>query len=65
MRNEISDKSIYGDTNKELDKIKKWFDNNMHIINIAFDYWYDTEKDKMDIFYKKINTSFLKILNGL
>lgn len=65
MRNEISDKSIYGNTNKEIYKIKKWFDNNMHIINIAFDYWYDTKKDEIDIFYKKFNTSFHKILNDL
>lgn len=63
LRNAGPNSEKYVKFEKELDKIKAWFNDNLHIMEFAFDYWYEINRDKIDSFYKKFNTSFNRILN--
>lgn len=65
LRNAGPNTNKYDSKDKELDKIKAWFKDNKHIINIAFNYWYEVEKLKLDSFYKKFNTAFNRIFNQI
>ena len=50
---------------KELDKIKAWFKDNKYIVDVAFNYWYEAEKNKLDAFYKKFNTAFNRLFSQI
>lgn len=65
LRSAGPESSIYDGKGKEIDKVKMWFNDNKHVIDIAFDYWYSTEEDKLDSLFKKFNTSVNRILNHL
>lgn len=65
LRNAGPNTNPYNNKEKELDKIKAWFNDNKYIIDVAFDYWYESEKNKLDSFYKKFNTAFNRLFNQL
>ena len=58
LRNAGPETNKYDNESKEVDKIKAWFNDNRYIVEVAFDYWYEVEKNKLDAFYKKFNTAF-------
>ncbi|WP_201711738.1 ATP-dependent nuclease [Dolosigranulum pigrum] len=64
LRNGGPNTNLYDNKDKELDKIKAWFNNNEHIVDVAFNYWYEAEKNKLEAFYKKFNTAFNRLFNS-
>lgn len=65
LRNAGPNTNPYNNKEKELDKIKAWFKDNKYIVDVAFNYWYETEKNKIDAFYKKFNTAFNRLFGQL
>lgn len=65
LRNAGPNTNSYNNKDKEIDKIKAWFNDNKHIIEVAFDYWYEVEKNKLEPFYKKFNTAFNRLFNQI
>lgn len=65
LRNAGPNTNLYDNKDKELDKIKAWFNNNKYIIDVAFNYWYEAEKNKLEAFYKKFNTAFNRLFNQI
>lgn len=63
LRNAGPNTNPYNNKEKELDKIKAWFNDNKYIVDVAFNYWYEVEKNKLDAFYKKFNTAFNRLFN--
>lgn len=65
LRNAGPNSNLYDNKDKELDKIKAWFNDNKYIVDAAFNYWYEVEKNKLEVFYKKFNTAFNRIFNQI
>ena len=65
LRNAGPNTDSYDDKHKELDKIKAWFNDNKHIVDVAFNYWYEAEANKLEAFYKKFNTAFNRLFKQL
>lgn len=65
LRNAGPNTTPYNNKEKELDKIKAWFNDNKYIVDVAFNYWYEVEKNKLDAFYKKFNTAFNRLFNQI
>ena len=65
LRNAGPNTDSYDGKHKELDKIKAWFNDNKHIVDVAFNYWYEAEANKLEAFYKKFNTAFNRLFKQL
>lgn len=65
LRNAGPNTNLYDNKDKELDKIKAWFNDNKYIVDVAFNYWYEAENNKLEAFYKKFNTAFNRLFNQL
>ncbi|NLC65715.1 MAG: hypothetical protein GX752_02080, partial [Clostridium sp.] len=65
LRNGGPSSSDYEEIQTELGKIKVWFQTNKYIIDIAFNYWYEENKELLDDFYARFNTAFNRILNQI
>ncbi|WP_368346717.1 AAA family ATPase [Peptostreptococcus anaerobius] len=65
LRNAGPNTNSYDNKAKELDRIKAWFNDNKYIVDVAFNYWYEVEYNKLEAFYKKFNTAFNRLFKQL
>ena len=63
LKNKGPDSEEYSEYNKEDKKIKKWFEQNEWICDIAFDYWIvrDDNQQECARFFERLHTSYSKI----
>lgn len=45
-------------------KIKKWFEQNLHYVNLAFPYWHHDNKEEISDFYQTFTSAFYEKLNN-
>lgn len=57
------EKYEYQSANNNLNKIKRWFEDNSETIDILFDYWYTENEDQITEFLDITEKEYLKILS--
>lgn len=53
----------YKDAKNDLAKIKRWFEDNMEIVQILFKYWYTDNNEQVNNFLNILEKEYKKVLN--